>query len=137
MRLEELMACDQLPLRPDHTIRDAAQRMDEGRCTALPVCDGERLVGVLTDRDVTRAVAGRPNPGAVAVEEVMTRDVAAASPDATLLEASELMSERRLEHLCVSKQGRYLGMVHVEVRWNDVGPGLPIPTANFCGHPEL
>ena len=60
MRIAEVMTGDVAVVRPQDSVRYAAQRMDELNIGSLPVCDGKRLVGVITDRDIT--VASRP-PG--------------------------------------------------------------------------
>jgi len=128
MRLEHLMTRDLPSVRPDEALREAARLMVGARVKALPVCEGERLVGILTDWDIAAEAA----PDTLAVADAMTEDVLAAPPDATLDEASELMGAHRLHHLCVSDEGRFLGMLHLDVEWAQLGgQDVQAPMATF------
>jgi len=132
MRLEHLMTRDLPSVSSGDGLRDAARVMVEARVKALPVCEGERLVGILTDWDIAAAFAGEGELDRLRVADAMTEDVLAAPPDATLNEASELMGEHRLHHLCVSEEGRYLGMLHLDVEWAQLGgQGVQAPMATF------
>jgi CBS domain-containing protein len=76
MRAGEVMTRDVVTVRPDATLREAACLMDDLNVGALPVCDGRRLVGIITDRDITvRATADGMRPDATPVHVVMTDDV--------------------------------------------------------------
>lgn len=132
MRLEDVMTCDFPAVGPADSVRDAARHMAEGRIKALPVCDSDRLVGILTDWDITCAAARHERLDSVPVSEVMTPDVVCAEPRATLDEASEIMGDHRLHHLCVREEGRFRGMVHLDVEWAQLG-GLDVqaPMATF------
>jgi CBS domain-containing protein len=132
MRLEHLMTRDLPSVTPDFGLRDAARLMVDSRVKALPVCDGGRLTGILTDWDITEAFARDGEVERLQVADAMTHEVLAAPPDATLSEASELMGEHRLHHLCVSEEGRYLGMLHLDVEWAQLGgQDVQAPMATF------
>ena len=76
MRAGEVMTRDAVTIRPDATLREAARLMDDLNVGALPVCNGRRLVGIITDRDITvRATADGMRPDATPVHVVMTDDV--------------------------------------------------------------
>src|SRR5262249_3934640 len=76
MLLKEIMTPGVEVIAPDATIREAAEKMRHLDIGPLPVCDGDRLVGLLTDRDITvRAVADGRDPVTTRVHEVMTPDV--------------------------------------------------------------
>lgn len=76
MQLKEVMTPGVEVIAPEATIREAAEKMSHLDIGPLPVCDGDRLVGMLTDRDITvRAVAEGRNPVTTRVREVMTPDV--------------------------------------------------------------
>ena len=105
MRASEIMTRDVVTVRPDATVREAACLMDDLNVGALPVCDGRRLVGIITDRDITvRAVARGMDPNRTRVEEVMTRDVLSCSSDAEVEHACELMEKRQVRRLLVTAQ---------------------------------
>src|SRR2546423_11647793 len=73
MRIADVMTRDVAVVSPRHSLREAARRMDELNVGALPVCDGKRLVGILTDRDITvRCTAPGASPAFTQVHEAMT-----------------------------------------------------------------
>jgi CBS domain-containing protein len=75
-RIEDIMTREVCTITPQETIQRAAQMMDELNVGAIPVCDGDRLVGMITDRDITvRSVAAGQSPAQTCVEDVMSTDV--------------------------------------------------------------
>jgi len=130
MRIGDVMTTDLPTVSPDDTIGDAARRMSEAGVRALPVCEGERLAGMITDWDVTRAVAEGSDPCGRLIIEYMTRATIAVEPDVQLTAAAELMADSRSHHLLVRDGERFAGMVHLDVEWSHVG-GLDTPTASF------
>lgn len=132
MRLSQVMTVDVPKLNSRHSVRDAARCMAERSVAALPVCgDDDALVGIVTDWDVTLAVASRDDLGNVPVTDVMTREVVCAHPDTVLHDAAEKMGDCRCHHLCVTDHGRFRGMVHLEVDWMHLGADAQTPTATF------
>lgn len=76
MRAGEVMTRDVVTVRPDAMIREAARLMDDLNVGALPVCDGRRLLGIITDRDiVVRSTADGMHPDTTPVHAVITDDV--------------------------------------------------------------
>ncbi|MES2741021.1 MAG: CBS domain-containing protein [Pseudomonadota bacterium] len=74
--IAEIMTRDVISVSPQDTVRRAAQIMKETNIGALPVCDGQRLVGMITDRDIAiRAAAAGNEPDDTRIEEVMSEDV--------------------------------------------------------------
>jgi CBS domain-containing protein len=131
MRLIDVMTSDLPTLAPEDSVREAARRMAERLVAALPVCRDEQLVGIVTDWDVTLAAATKEDMNRVPVAEVMTHDVASASPDASLHDAAAIMGDCRCHHLCVAENGRFRGMVHLEVDWMHLGTEAHAPLATF------
>ena len=131
MRIGDLMTTDVPIASPQDSVRDAARRMAEAGVKALPVCDGDRLTGIITDWDVTRAVADGGAPDAQLVKEFMTAELVAAAPDTQLTEAGQLMADRRIHHLMVRDEGRFAGIVHLDIDWSELG-GLAAPHATFA-----
>ena len=80
-------------------------------CSVLVVGDDERLVGILTARDVLRAVASDVNPSRAPVGQWMTAQPVAVEPTTTLDAAEALMTEYGVQHLPVVEGGRPVGMV--------------------------
>src|SRR5689334_16014185 len=85
---------------PDTPVRDAARRMKEHNIGSLPVCEGRRVVGVLTDRDiVVRGIAEGLDPEKTPVNEIMSRNPVTVRDTSYLGEAEWIMRERQLRRL--------------------------------------
>src|SRR5215467_12423588 len=93
------------------TLRAAAERMWRHQTGSLLVMENDRLAGIITERDLLRAVALGADPGNVTVQETMTTSVFTARPDLPLPEAARIMASRWIRHLPVVEQGRVLGVV--------------------------
>jgi len=113
MRLREIMTRDVEVVRPEDSIADAARKMEDLNVGALPVCDNGRLVGVLTDRDVTvRATAEGANPRTHSVGDTMTRDLVYCTEDQDVSDAEELMRTRQIRRLPIlGSDQRLVGIV--------------------------
>lgn len=97
---------------PQSSVLDATQTMNTLRIGALVVMQGQRIVGIFTERDVlTRVVAAGRDPATTRVEEVMTRDVLTTSPEVSLEECRKIFTERRIRHLPVLDQGKLIGLI--------------------------
>lgn len=99
---------------PRDTVRHAARTMRDKKIAAVLVMDIERLVGILTERDMTvRVVAAGLDPDTTAVREIMTTDPDTLAPSDTAADAVRLMKLRNYRHLPVVDEGRVVGMVSV------------------------
>ncbi|SRR6266542_3962710 len=109
----DVMTVRVVTVAPDETVQVAIARMLEENIGSVAVCDGPRLVGIFTERDVLRA-AGEGTPFAeVAVGAVMTPHPLTVSPEDDLVDAARLMGEKRIRHLPVA-QGEFLvGMLGI------------------------
>src|SRR5438034_1169820 len=87
---------------PSESLADAAQTMKQEDVGSLPVVEGDRLIGIITDRDiVVRAVAERVDPQSITVADVASRDVVTVAPEQDLDEALDLMARHRVRRLPV------------------------------------
>lgn len=93
------------------TLRAAAERMWHQQTGSLLVTDDGRLTGIITERDVLRAVALGADPEHSTVDEFMTAEVFTVPPDMPLQEAAREMAVRWIRHLPVVKDGRLAGVV--------------------------
>jgi CBS domain-containing protein len=132
MRIADVMTRNLPTLAPEHSVREAAASMTECGAKALPICEGENLVGILTDWDLAKAVASGEDLDVVKVASVMSTDLVEAAPDATFADAAQLMADRQVHHLLVSSEGRYEGMVHLDVEWSELTESLGAPMATFA-----
>jgi CBS domain-containing protein len=113
MHLHDIMTRDVEVIRPNATVQEAAQKMDELNVGPLPVCDGERLVGMVTDRDiVVRGAAAGMDPKTTPVSEVMTRDVITCAEHADVDDAVRIMEVNQIRRLLVlGEDQRLVGIV--------------------------
>ena len=113
MRAGEAMTRDAVTVRPDATIREAARLMDDLNVGALPVCDGRRLVGIITDRDITvRATADGMRPDTTPVHAVMTDDVCWCFEDDSVEKIERAMARRQIRRMpVVDGRKRLVGML--------------------------
>jgi CBS domain-containing protein len=97
---------------PETLVTDAAQMMAEKNTGAVMVVDAERLVGIVTERDVVfRVVARGLDAGATRLADVMTRDPRTCDPDKPFGYALVLMHDNGFRHLPVIKNGKPVGIV--------------------------
>jgi CBS domain-containing protein len=113
MRIADVMTRDVRVIQPDRTVREAARIMDEMNVGVLPVCDGRRLVGMITDRDITvRSTAAGLAPDQSYVRDVMTDDVEWCFDDDDVDEIVEIMSRRQIRRIpVVDHDKRLVGIV--------------------------
>lgn len=101
-QVAEIMTPQVCTIEPQQSLRAAAERMRELDVGALPVCEGDRILGMLTDRDVTvRAVADGMNPEECCVSDVMTPNVEFATIDQDAQEVMRLMGDKQIRRLPV------------------------------------
>jgi CBS domain-containing protein len=113
MQVQEIMTRGVDVVDPNMTIRDAARRMREDNVGALPVGENDRLVGMVTDRDIVmRAVADERGPGTTAVRDVMSEGVCYCFEDDNLERAAQVMAEHQVRRLPVlNRDKRLVGFV--------------------------
>ena len=109
MKVKEAMAPDVETVRPNQSVKEVAQRMDRQGIGYFPVSDHGRLVGIVTDRDITcRLVADARDPVATAIREVMTKGVAYCFEDDDLAAAILLMEQNRIRRIPVLDRKQHL-----------------------------
>ena len=108
----EVMNRNVLSVDPTASIGEAAEKMmDEGVGAVVVMEDMVRLVGIVTERDILRAVAQRARAAEARVRQWMTESVITIDPETTVDYAAKMMFERNFRHLPVTKDGRLLGIV--------------------------
>lgn len=96
------------------TVLEAAELMNAKKIGSLVVVEGERVQGILTERDIlTRVVAASQDPRAARVVDVMTPDPLTCRPDTPLDEVRSVMRDKRVRHLPVMQDARLVGMVSI------------------------
>src|SRR6058998_4083401 len=104
------MTSDLLTVDPADTIGETAQKMVELGVSSAVVSDYGRLIGIVTERDLTRAVAGRVHSSEARVREWMTPDPVTLPPSASPKEAAEVMLDRGFRHIPVVEGDRAVGI---------------------------
>ena len=109
MQVSEIMTRAVETIAPDASLQAAAEAMEAMGVGSLPVCDGKRLVGTITDRDiVVRAVAAGWSPVDVLVKDCMTEDVAYAFSDEETEEVLERMKVLQIRRLVILDRDKNL-----------------------------
>lgn len=97
---------------PDDTVYDALKLMAEKNVAALPVFEGDRIAGIITERDYARKIVLRDKSSKDAkVKEIMTVEVITVTPSVDLEQCMETFTEKRIRHLPVVENDRVIGIV--------------------------
>jgi len=112
MFVKDVMTVSPEIVNADTNLKDTAARMKALDVGAMPVNSGDRLIGIITDRDIAiRAVAEGLNPEKTSAEEVLTPSITYCYEDQDLSEAAEIMKEKKIRRLVVlNKEKRLVGM---------------------------
>lgn len=112
MKIRDVMSKDVQVARPTDTLQEVARRMAAGDFGFIPVAEGDRLVGTLTDRDIAVRAVARGGGGASLVSEAMTAPVTTVLDSANLKVALDAMSTGQIRRLPVlDKKDRLVGVV--------------------------
>jgi CBS domain-containing protein len=113
-RVRDLMTTDPITCSADATVLDAARQMKEGDIGDVLVMDGDRLAGIITDRDVVvRGVADGRDPGTTRLRELCSEDLVSLRPDDDVQRAVQLMRERAIRRIPVVDGGRPVGILSI------------------------
>ena len=96
---------------PDASVAEAAAELHRRGASALVVLEGDRIVGLLTERDLVRVIVDGADPGEVPVRQRMRTDVVTVAPGTDAMEARELMGRHALRHLPVVEDGKVVGLI--------------------------
>jgi len=111
--IREIMSRDVKVMNPSSTIRQAAEQMKSLDVGAVPVCDGQKLIGMITDRDIAvRTVAEGKDPAQTKVSDIMSGDVVWCFEDASPQEVAAKMAEHQVRRIpIVSREKKLVGIV--------------------------
>jgi CBS domain-containing protein len=113
MKTKDILTKNPEVIHPNATICEAARKMKQYDIGMLPVCDGDRLVGSLTDRDITvRAIADGADPLRTKVREVMTSKIHYCFEESDLDDVGRIMEEEQIRRLPVlNSEKRLVGII--------------------------
>ncbi len=111
-RVRDAMTGDPRSIGPSASVVEAARLMRNEHIGSLPITDGDTLVGMITDRDITtRVVAEAADLATTTVGDVYSQDLISVEPDKDLAEALGLMARHQVRRLPVVQDGRLVGIV--------------------------
>ena len=112
-KVRDAMTSNPTTIEPGRPVADAARIMKDADTGIVPVVEGDRLVGTITDRDIAiRVVAEGKDPQATKVDEVASREIVTVDPEQDLDEALRLMAQHQVRRLpVVEEDGRPVGIL--------------------------
>ena len=101
-------------ISPGATVFEAIQLLAQKNIGALPVVEGDKVIGIFSERDYTRkvALAGKTSQKTL-VREIISTDVTSATPHHTIEDCMRLMTEKRIRHLPILEDGKMVGLVSI------------------------
>ena len=90
---------------------EVALKMKELNVGAIPIVDQEKIVGMITDRDIVIRGVAEKHPGSTKVEDIMSSELITISPEATSQEAAKLMAQHKIRRLPVVEGDKLIGIV--------------------------
>ncbi len=120
MEISAIMTTDLATVGPEYNVADVASVMDARGIGSVIVLEDDRVLGILTERDILKVVGGGEDPKNVAAHEALTDDLITIRPDATVEEAAREMVNAKVRHLPVISDEGLIGMVSMRdlVRWS-------------------
>ncbi len=111
MKVSEVMTEAAVTERADDTLAEAARTMWKQQTGSLLVMDGDELLGIVTERDILKAVATGVPLEETRVSDAMTKDLVTVHPASSLREAAAVMTDKGIRHLPVVERGKVVGIV--------------------------
>ncbi len=108
--LSEVMRTNFITVAPEDTLGETAQKLVDANVGAAVVIDFGRLIGIISERDLLKAMAGRVHTSDARVREWMTEDPICAAPDTPVEEAAQTMLDNNFRHLPVVEGDRVVGV---------------------------
>ncbi|HVL65202.1 MAG TPA: CBS domain-containing protein [Actinomycetota bacterium] len=137
MKVSDIMTPAAVTDAPDDTLAEASAKMWRQQTGSLLVMEGDRLTGIVTERDVLRHVGEGGDPKSAVLRDVMTADPVTISPDTPLHEAARIMFEKWFRHLpVVTEKGEVLGIISLRDLLTLVARGMEEPETlrTLTGH---
>jgi CBS domain-containing protein len=113
MKLKDIMTTEVLFVAGDTPVAEVARKMEQNEIGAVPVCDGQKILGMVTDRDIALKVVGRGiSPRECVASDIMTSPIVWCYDDCDVQEAARLMESRQIRRLIVvSREEKLVGVV--------------------------
>ena len=113
MQVREIMTRAVKTVSPSDTIQKAAEIMKSVDCGSVPVTDGERVTGMLTDRDIVVTAIAKGKSPSTPVKECMTNTVVSIPPEKDAQSAANMMADNQVRRLPVVENGKLVGIIAI------------------------
>jgi CBS domain-containing protein len=111
MKISEIMTKAAVTDSADDTLAQACDKMRHAQTSSMLIMDGDRLVGIVTERDVVKTVAQGLDPRQTSLKDIMTTDLVTIGPMTTLKEAANIMATKWIRHLPIVEGSKVVGMI--------------------------
>ena len=111
MKISEIMTKAAVTDSSEDTLTEACDKMRHNQTSSILIMDGDRLVGIVTERDVVKSVARGLDPKDTRLKDVMTTDIVTIGPFTTLKEAANIMATKWIRHLPIVEGSKVVGMI--------------------------
>ena len=111
MKISEIMTQAAVTDSADDTLAEACDKMRHAQTSSILIMDGERMVGIVTERDVVKSVARGLDPKETRLKDVMTTDIFTIGPMTTLKEAANIMATKWIRHIPIVEGSKVVGMI--------------------------
>ena len=120
MQVKDIMTREVITVGPHHNVADVASVMDARGVGSVLVLEEDRVLGILTERDILKVIGAGEDPKNVAAHEALTDDLYTIAPDASVDEAARKMTKAKVRHLPVIADDRVIGILSIRdlVRWS-------------------
>lgn len=109
--LKEIMTKDVETCTLLDNVYEVAVKMKEYNVGSIPIVDGEKIVGVITDRDIVTRCIAEKHPASSKVEDIISKELITIAPDSDAAQAAQLMADKQIRRLPVVEGGRLVGVV--------------------------
>jgi CBS domain-containing protein len=131
MKVRDVMTSSVDWLTPDTSVVEVAQLMKKDDVGSIPICSENRLIGIVTDRDIVlKVVATAGNTNNISAKDIMSEDIISVSADQDVHEAANLMSRNQIRRLPVVENGKLMGILAIgdlaieRIHINEAGDAL-------------
>lgn len=112
-KIKDIMSTDCVTVTRNDNLYEIALKMKQNDIGFIPVVEGKKLIGVVTDRDLVIRGYAEKHSGSTAVEEVISKQLTTVSPESTIEEAAKLMAREKIRRLPVVENGELVGVVAI------------------------
>ena len=111
MKIKEIMTTDVETCMPESTLQEVALKMREINVGSIPICEDDRLVGIVTDRDIVVRGLAEQIPSEAPISEILSAEVVTGTVDLTVEEAAEIMATHKIRRLPIVTGEQVIGIV--------------------------